>query len=79
MTETTSLQLIRLRAAVHANGQDAALWRWFSDQMEERRLSCERVQGYWSIRIAGRELACDRSFDAAVRAAHVLSHALRAL
>jgi len=77
--ESTSLQLIRMRAAAMANGQDAKLWRWFSDQMEDRQLSCERFCEYWSIRLGGHELACDRSFDVAVRSAYTLSRALNAL
>jgi hypothetical protein len=79
MHESTGLQLIRMRAAAQANGQDASLWRWFADQMEDRRLSCERFCEYWSIRLGGRELACDRSFDVAVRSAYTRSHGLEDL
>jgi len=77
--ESTNLQLIRMRAVAMANGQDASLWRWFSDQMEDRRLSCERFCESWSIRWGGRELASDRSFDAAVRTAYTRSHGLEDL
>jgi len=77
--EGANLQLIRMRAAATANGQDAALWRWFSDQMEDRRLSCERFCEHWSVRLGGRELACDRSFDMAVRSAYTRCHGLEDL
>ncbi|MEN7531626.1 MULTISPECIES: hypothetical protein [unclassified Cupriavidus] len=79
MDQSAGLEVIRLRAAASALTQDARLWRWFSDQMEEHRLNCERNRDFWRITVAGRELACDRSFDVAVRAAYTLSRALEAL
>ncbi len=79
MNQANGLELVRLRAAASALSQDARLWRWFSDQMEEHRLRCERDRDWWRITIAGRELACDRSFDVAVRAAYTLSQVLEAV
>jgi hypothetical protein len=78
-TQTQSLEMARLRAAATAQGQDARIWRWYADHMEDYRLDCRRYQDIWSIRVAGRELARDRSFDAAVRAAYAHSSALAAL
>ncbi|VVD76497.1 hypothetical protein PHO31112_00873 [Pandoraea horticolens] len=73
------LRMAQLQAAAHANEQDATLWRWFSDQMEDQTMRCERKKGDWIICVAGRELARDPSFDLAVRAAYILCRALRAL
>ncbi len=79
MNQSNGLEIVRLRAAASALSQDARLWRWFSDQMEEHRLCCERTRDWWHITVAGRELACDRSFDVAVRTAYTLSRALEAV
>ncbi|RDK09475.1 hypothetical protein [Cupriavidus lacunae] len=79
MNGNICLKMVQLQAAAHANEQDATLWRWFSDQMEEQTMNCERKKGDWIICVAGRELARDPSFDLAVRAAHLLCRALRAL
>jgi hypothetical protein len=79
MNQPNGLEIVRLRAAASALSQDARLWRWFSDQMEEHRLCCERTRDWWHITVAGRELACDRSFDVAVRTAYTLSRALEAV
>jgi len=79
MDHSNGFEMVRLKAAAAALSQDARLWRWFSDQMEEHRLCCERTRDVWRISVAGRELACDRSFDVAVRAAYTLSRALEAL
>jgi hypothetical protein len=79
MTQSNALEMIRLRAAATAQGQDAQLWRWFSDRMEDRCLDCRRHEEYWSIKISGRELARDRSFDVAIRSAYTLSRALEVM
>lgn len=79
MNGNICLKMAQLQAAAHANELDATLWRWFSDQMEDQMMSCERKRGDWIICVAGRELARDPSFDLAVRAAHFLCRALKAL
>ncbi|KJK21810.1 hypothetical protein UB46_25240 [Burkholderiaceae bacterium 16] len=45
MNGNICLKMARLQAAAHANEQDATLWRWFSDQMEDQTMSCERKKG----------------------------------
>lgn len=70
MTQANDFELIRLRAVASAQSQDAELWRWFSDQMEERCIECRRGDGIWSIKVSGQELGRDSSFDAAMRAAY---------
>ena len=77
--EATTLQLVRLRAAANANIQDASLWRWYADLMEDHRISCLRRNESWVVAVAGRELANDRSFDVAVRSAYVMHRALKVL
>lgn len=76
MEHFTGLEIIRLRAALASFDEDARLWRWFADQMEDHRLVFERRRQFWHVRCEGRALACDRSFDVAVRKAYALSHAL---
>ncbi len=75
MCELQHLEVIRLRAASSANSKDAALWPWFSDMMEDNRVTCIRKADVWSVRVDGRLLTTDRSFDRAVRAAYVLQRA----
>lgn len=71
-----TIELARLRAAATAQGLDARIWRWYSDQVEERTVECRYLSDAWSIRIAGRELARDGSFEVAIRSAYALSRAM---
>lgn len=75
MYEQQHFEVIRLRAASSANIQDATLWRWYSDMMEDNRVTCARKDGVWSIWTDGRLVATDRSDDLAVRKAFVLDRA----
>ena len=79
MTNSYILELARLRAAVRANGDDAYLWRWYSDMMEDHRLVCKCLRGIWSVEIDGRPMAENASFDLVLRSAQVLFKARTAL
>jgi len=79
MCEYQHIEVIRLRAASRANIQDAALWRWFSDMMEDNRIACIRKADVWSVWVDGQLLATDRSYDMAVRTACILQRARNAL
>lgn len=63
------LSLARRGAARHADADDAAVWRWVADLMEERRLVWRRQDEGWAIVIDGVVLACGSGFDDAMRAA----------
>jgi hypothetical protein len=39
MQESDQRQVMRIRASATANAQDAALWRWYSDLMEDQRVA----------------------------------------
>jgi hypothetical protein len=79
MPHIHAIEAARLRTAARAQGPDARIWRWYSEQTEEQRLECHRHEDIWSVKVAGRELARDRSFDAAVRTAYAFSRALQAV
>ncbi|WP_137924920.1 hypothetical protein [Cupriavidus sp. 2SB] len=79
MYEHQNIEVIRLRAAASANMQDAAMWRWYSDMMEDNRISCLRKDGLWSAWVDGRLLSTNRSYDVALRTACVLHRALNAV
>ena len=64
------LQMARLRAAERANLDDARIWRWYSDLMEDRRVSCCWKNNCWVIGIDGCDVACSLSFDSALRSAY---------
>ncbi|MBN3854855.1 hypothetical protein G3N59_15840 [Paraburkholderia sp. Ac-20340] len=64
-----SLEVARLTAAARANIDDARLWRWYADLMEDERVSCTRTRHGWQITVDGRCTVEDESFDSAVRRA----------
>jgi hypothetical protein len=79
MINDTQLEMIRLRATAMANADDAKVWRWYADLMEDRRVVCQRKGTCWTVAVDGRQMANDPSFDSAVRAAYRLSRATSAL
>lgn len=65
----TEMELVRLRAAAHANLEDARIWRWYADLMEEDRVRCTHTRAAWLVTIDDRYTVEDESFDRAVRLA----------
>ncbi|MBN3725722.1 hypothetical protein [Burkholderia sp. Ac-20379] len=65
----TDMELARLRAAALANLDDARIWRWYADLMEEERVCCTRTRDGWLITVDERYTVEDESFDRAVRLA----------
>ncbi|WP_396333206.1 hypothetical protein [Burkholderia anthina] len=63
------MQLIRTRAAVAANAEDASLWRWFSTLQEERRIRWCFSGQFWYVSVDNRHVATERSFDDSIRIA----------
>jgi len=53
-TQPYSLELVRLAAAARANIDDARVWRWYADLMEDDRVSCMRIRNGWRITVDGR-------------------------
>ncbi|WP_259461299.1 hypothetical protein [Paraburkholderia fungorum] len=52
-----------------ANVEDAALWRWFSVLLDERRIRwCQSGSG-WLVSVDHRHVATHEDFDAAMRIA----------
>ncbi|CAB3773856.1 hypothetical protein LMG29542_07472 [Paraburkholderia humisilvae] len=74
MKSHAHFELIRMQAAATANAEDARIWRWYADLMEDRRLVCLRCGLAWTVTVDGRLLARDPSFDLAVRTAYLHSH-----
>ncbi len=50
MTSETQLELIRMRASAKANVEDARLWRWFADLMEDQPVVYLHKGPAWSRR-----------------------------
>uniref|UniRef100_UPI00197F2D8B hypothetical protein n=1 Tax=Burkholderia sp. Ac-20379 TaxID=2703900 RepID=UPI00197F2D8B len=74
MGKQQDLELVRLSAAVRANVDDARVWRWYADLMEEDRVTCTRLRNGWQLTVDGICTVEDDSFDAAVRRAAALWH-----
>jgi hypothetical protein len=69
VTQTHSLEVARLSAAARANADDARVWRWYADLMEDDRVRCTRTRHGWQITVDNRCTVEDESFDCAVRRA----------
>lgn len=65
----TDMDVARLRAAAHANLDDARIWRWYADLMEDERVRSTHTRDGWLITIDDRYTVEDESFDRAVRLA----------
>lgn len=59
----------RINAARAANDEDAAVWRWFSSLLEERRIRWCVSGESWFVSVDNRHVATEYSFDSAIRAA----------
>ena len=66
---------VRLNAANAANAEDAEMWRWFSNMVEERRIRWCFAHDSWLVSVDHRHLATDRSFDQAIRVAKLCHQA----
>ncbi|WP_460904259.1 hypothetical protein [Paraburkholderia jirisanensis] len=64
-----AMQRVRLEAAAAANTEDAAIWRWFSALMEERRVRWRYMFDRWVINVDRVHVATEPNFDDAIRAA----------
>jgi hypothetical protein len=64
-----TLQQVRLHAAAAANAEDAAIWRWFSVLLEERRIRWRYAFANWVVNVDRVRVATEPTFDDAIRAA----------
>jgi hypothetical protein len=62
-------QEIRRSAANAANAEDADIWRWFANLVEERRIRWCLANGSWLVSVDHRHVATDENFDEAIRGA----------
>jgi len=60
---------VRAAAALAANAEDAAIWRWFAPLLEERRIRWCCSGDRWLVSVNNRHVATDSSFDKAIRIA----------
>ncbi|WP_269507673.1 hypothetical protein [Burkholderia sp. IMCC1007] len=63
------LRDVRSQAAIVANSDDAAVWRWFSSLMDDRRVRWCHATDRWFVSVDNRHVATEPSFDSAIRAA----------
>ncbi|MCE4575248.1 hypothetical protein QCE73_38170 [Caballeronia sp. LZ029] len=64
-------QEVRRSAAIAANAEDADIWRWFANLVEERRIRWCLANGSWLVSVDHRHVATDKDFDVAIRGAKV--------
>lgn len=64
-----TMQQVRTEAAAQANAADAALWRWFTVMLEERRIKWRYCFNNWIVNVDRRCVASEDSFDRAIRVA----------
>lgn len=67
MDGLTPIHAAALRHAPLADRDDARVWRWTAEAVDEGRLACRFQRGFWHIVLDGRLLAIDPSFDCAMR------------
>jgi hypothetical protein len=63
------MQRERQEGAEAANAQDASVWRWFSELLEDRRIKWRYSFGKWVITVDRMQLSMGGSFDSAIRLA----------
>lgn len=64
-----AMQQARLDAAAAANAEDAAIWRWLSALLEERRIRWRYAFDSWVVNVDRVHVATEPTFDGAIRAA----------
>ena len=67
MDNFTHLETAALRHGERVDRNDAQVWRWYAEAVDEGRLACQFQHGFWHIVLDGLAHANDRSFDSAVR------------
>lgn len=70
MDVMSRLNILRLEALADSNAEDAGLWRWFANSLEEGRLFWHRDRKSWEIYLDRTQVAKHASFDVAMRTAH---------
>jgi hypothetical protein len=64
-----AMEQARIEAAAKANAADAALWRWLTAMLEERRIKWRYSFSHWVVNVDRNCVATEASFDRAIRAA----------
>jgi hypothetical protein len=67
------LDFVRLAALANEHAQDARLWRWFANMLEDGRLAWLRDRKSWEIYIDGACVTRNASFDVALRFAYAVN------
>jgi hypothetical protein len=67
------LDFVRLAALANEHAQDARLWRWFANMLEDGRLAWLRDRKSWEIYIDGARVTRNASFDTALRVAYAVN------
>lgn len=79
MDVMSRLNIVRLAALADSNAEDARLWRWFANALEEGQLYWHRDRKYWEIYLHRSLVSKHASFDVAMRTAYEKAMALAAL
>jgi hypothetical protein len=71
-----AMQRIRFEAAAAANAEDASIWRWFSELLEERRIRWRFQFDSWQVSVDRVNVATEGTFDRAIRQAKATAERL---
>lgn len=67
--QRNAMHRIRMDAAAAANAEDAAIWRWFSALLEERRVRWRYIFDLWVVNVDRVHVATEQNFYDAIRVA----------
>ncbi|WP_236002061.1 hypothetical protein [Paraburkholderia elongata] len=70
------MQQVRFEAAAAANAEDASIWRWFSELLEERRIRWRFQFDCWQVSVDRVSVAKEGTFDLAIRQAKATAEKL---
>jgi hypothetical protein len=70
------MQQVRFDAAAAANAEDASIWRWFAELLEERRIRWRFQFDCWQVSVDRVNVATAGTFDRAIRQAKATAEKL---
>ncbi|MGU7782681.1 hypothetical protein [Burkholderia sp. PU8-34] len=65
--QRNTMHRVRMDAAAAANAEDAAIWRWFSALLEERRVRWRQLFNRWVVNVDRFHVATEQNFYDAIR------------
>lgn len=72
--QTEHTQVALLHHALRTDEANPATWRWYSELVDQQRLSLRRHCDQWIVALDGSDFSCAECLHAAVRWAHIMTH-----